>query len=261
MAHMTPDDTILMPGSQLTEKGDRRVEALDASTVAALATGAAESTNPKLWLCEDSLAVHRLEGGGRLAVVADSHYGGYAGEAVVRPCREEFETLRAEEPGRRVVEILTDVLRRLDLRLHEGRPPGDESETTALLVYTRGRTVHWVSVGDSYAMLCGQRTRILNQESFENWPRFVGGPPLSVVAPTGLPFDHDMVEARPGEVLLLATDGIETRSSGMELAEIAPIMSGDAPLEARLRELLGRCDRPETGGGRDNLGLVALDLG
>ena len=80
------------------------------------------------------------------------------------------------------------------------------------------------------------------------------------VAPRGAAFDHDQVQAKPGEVLLLATDGIETRSSGIELADITPVLRGPGTLQQRLRTLQALCDRPQTGGGKDNLGLVAIEF-
>ena len=170
---------------------------------------------------------------------------------------EHFEAA----PAGSILERLTSALRAADAALHAQRPEGDRSESTALFVHVAGRTVSWVSIGDSYAFLCGVRARILNQESFQAWPRYVGAQPLAVVAPRGPAFDHDQVEAKPGEVLLLATDGIETRSSGIELAEITPVLRGEGTLQQRMRILQALCDRPQTGGGRDNLGMVAIEFG
>lgn len=243
-------------GSSFSTKGERRLQSLDPHVAVALASGSAESLNPKQWVCEDSVAVHRLPDGGLLAAVADAHYGGYAGEAILADLAARF----AAQVAGSVPERLTNVLREADELLFERRPVGDGSESTVLLVHVQGRTLSWVSIGDSYLFLCGARARILNQASFEAWPRYVGAQALALVAPRGPAFDHDQVEAKPGEVLLLATDGIETRSSGIELADITPVMRGTGTLEQRLRTLQALCDRPQTGGGKDNLGMIAVEF-
>lgn len=256
LPRMETPTSIELLGSSLTTKGESVLRALDDRCVVALATGAAESLNLKQWLCEDSVAVHRLGDGSLLAAVADAHFGGYAGEAMLEGLVDRFESTA---PGT-ILERLTQTMRLADAALHEHRPAGDTSESTALFVHVEGRTVSWVSVGDSYAFLCGVRARILNQESFEAWPRYVGAQSLEAIAPRGAAFDHDQVQAKPGEVLLLATDGIETRSSGIELAEITPVLRRPGTLQQRLQILQALCDRTQTGGGKDNLGLVAIEF-
>lgn len=253
---MTNSDSITLLGSAFPTKGERTTRALAPGAVAALASGGAESLNPKKWTCEDSVVLHRLPDGSLLAGVADAHYGGYAGEAILEGIVEDFGNAR----GVRITDRLIETVRAADARLIENRPVGDESESTVLLVHVQGRTVSWVSIGDSYLLLCGFRARILNQQSFQAWPRYVGAHALAAVAPHGPAFDHDQVEAKQGEVVLLATDGIETRSSGIELADIVPVVCGPGSLEDRIRTLQALCDRPQTGGGRDNLGMVAIEI-
>ena len=66
-------------------------------------------------------------------------------------------------------------------------------------------------------------------------------------------------QLEPGQVALLATDGIEPDvAGGLEGDEIAALLTADAPLVERVDALLTRADDVRQGGGADNLGVVAL---
>lgn len=252
---MEPADLVLL-ASELTEKGARTARALDDAAAVALGTGSAPSRNPKDWVNEDSLALHRLEDGALLACVADSHFGGYAGEAVARHLKRAF----AEAPGAAALERLLGALRGVDARLHRDKPEDDPSETTALLVHLAGRVVSFVSVGDSYLFAVGlDGCRPMNPPSGRYPLPFLGGVPTTAL-PEGAQPDCGAFTLRPGQALLLASDGIEPDFSGLGPQDVVRHLYGDGPLRDRLEGLQAAADDPERGGGKDNLALVAVEV-
>ena len=73
-----------------------------------------------------------------------------------------------------------------------------------------------------------------------------------------IPSCHGTLELRAGEVLLLATDGLEGGTATIDPSQVPALFRGSAPIEEHVQLLLERADDPERGGGRDNLGVVAL---
>lgn len=234
--------------SRLTQKGDSLRHSLDAHVAVAMHTGSGQSINPKHWPCEDSLCAHRLEDGGLLAAVADSHWGGQASEAVaggLKPCWEAVSGSGVPRLERALLEI--------EARRVKTRDPNDPSETTVLLVHVQDRTVNYLSVGDSLLIVVGPTgARVHNVPQGYFFGRF----PL-IDVPRAI--DGGRLHLAPGELLLLASDGLEPNACALQLPQIAELMRGDAPLETRLERLLARANDTAQGGGRDNLALVAIE--
>jgi serine/threonine protein phosphatase PrpC len=234
--------------SKLKTKGDSLCEAVGGGIAVAAHTGVGTSLNPKYWVCEDSLAAHRLSEGDILATVADAHWGGSSSEAVAR----EFKSAWGEADGSGVPKLERTLLA-IEARYRASRARGDESDTTVLLVHVRGRTVNFVSVGDSLLVVIGP-----NACRLQNVPRgaFMGQQPLTQFPGT---VQSGRFQLAPDESVLLASDGLEPEASGLGLDEVASYLRGADPLEERLRQLLLRASDPAHAGGRDNLALVAIE--
>lgn len=228
----------------------------------AMTPGAGPSKNPKHWVCEDSAALLPLGDGAWLASVADSHWGGAASQELMRALRPAWEASPAP-PAEGVpdtVSRLIWVLRAADDHLANTRLPDDASEATFLLVHVAGRQVAWVSVGDSYLLRVRRGgCEVANPHTGMFPVSFLGAWALSGL-PAGAPLpDHGTFELEPGEVLLLATDGIELGTSALGSADLPGLLLGDAPLGERVERLLRMAADPTRGGGGDNLALVAIE--
>ncbi len=246
-------DDLLLLASELAAKGEHRLGALGPRAAAGLHTGEGPSTNPKRWPCEDSLALCRLRDDDFLAAVADAHWGGGAGESVARGLRRAWA---AGDPRLRPVQRLHRALLQLEARHMAERPADDGSETTALLAHLEGRTLSFVSVGDSFLLVvdptrgsCALRNQLAGF--------FLGLRPLASLP--GSPIDGGSLTVEPGQIVLLASDGLEESMSGVGPARTVELLTGDDPLEVRLERLL-RAGSEAPGGGRDNLALVALEV-
>lgn len=253
---MTTDTDVLFPASRVSEKGKHLVASLGDRVACGLSAGSGASLNPKTWVNEDSVCAHRLPDGSLLAAVADSHWGGAAGEVVVQACRSAFEKTR----GATTLDRLHLALRGIDARLHLERQPGDGSETTALLVHLAGRALTWVSVGDSLLFLLSPRACSLRNPPSGQFPLpFLGAMPMARL-PGHLRPDAGTLTLKPGEVVLLASDGLEVSTSALEPSDVVQILCAQEPLQARVERLLARADEPARGGGADNLGVVAIEV-
>lgn len=254
---MSPLADIVWPASQLSRKGERRAVALDERVAVGLSTGSGESMNPKQWVNEDSLCVHRLADGSLLCAVADAHWGGAAGEVMVQGLRPAFERAR----GATALDRLLLAVRSVDARWHIERPQGDGSETTLLACHVQERSLSWVSVGDSLLFLLGARGCSLRNPPSGAFPvPFLGGFPLAKV-PTHVRPDCGTLGLKPGELVLLASDGLEPGASALDPTDVLRVLQAQQPLVQRLEHLLARADEPARGGGADNLALVALQVG
>lgn len=235
-------------GSQLLAKR-ARLEAAAPGVAALLDAGGDDSLNPKLWVCEDSLAVSAVEDG-LLALVADSHWGGAAAEALAQALLPSWERAKAiQGTPRRLVKTLLLA----EARLQATRAREDRSETTVLLVHLSPERVCWVNVGDSLLWALGSHAepRLLNRrDGF-----FCGNAPLAQTSA----WSSGERALAPGESLLLASDGLEPEASGLEPAQAAALLRGHAPgSPAGLAALADAACDPRRGGGRDNLALVWL---
>lgn len=235
--------------SSLTEKGAQTALPMATGAAVGMASGSAPSRNPKLWVCEDSLALHRLPEGTWLAAVADAHFGGSSSEHVINGLLAAYASSEGSIPER-----LIATLRALDATLHVHRD--DHSETTVLLVHLDGSRLHWASIGDSLLLICGHaKATHINRHPLCALP-FLGRTPWAGLA--GIVADQGSLELHPDEVALLATDGIETETSGLVQEDVAEILRQPGRLVDRVAALLSAADRIEQGGGRDNLALIAL---
>lgn len=253
---------MVWPASTLQRKGERRASLVGptlpvgCALAVGLSTGSGESQNPKQWVNEDSLCAHRLADGSVLAAVADAHWGGAAGESIVTGLKAAFERAR----GATALDRLHLALRAVDARLHMERAQGDGSETTALLVHLEGRALSWVSVGDSLLFVMGPKACSLRNPPSGAFPLpFLGGYPLSKVPVQARP-DSGRVNLKPGELVLLATDGLEPGASALDPSDVLRLLQAETPLLGRVETLLERADQPARGGGADNLGVVALQV-
>lgn len=235
--------------SSLTEKGQHTTLPVTTEAGVGMATGSAPSRNPKLWVCEDSLALHRLPDGAWLAAVADAHFGGSSSEHVIDGLLAAYST--SEGP---IAQRLLATLQALDATLHAHRD--DRSETTVLLVHLSGHRLNWASIGDSLLLICGDATAAhINRHPSCVLP-FLGRTPWAGLV--GFVADQGSLDLNPGEVALLATDGIETETSGLLEEDVVEILRQPRPLVDRVASLLSAADRTDRGGGRDNLALIAL---
>ena len=221
----------------------------------ALGKGEGPFLNPKLSPNEDSVLI-ALRGEQLLAGVADSHFGHQAGERLVRNLLEQVEhawpsdsaslreaVLRADEQG-------TESVR-------------DRSESTFLVTLVAGNAVHWVNIADSVLYLVtASGIRELNTPS-----SVFGGGTVSLrtrqqrPAAAGVELaDHGTIACGGGDVLLLCSDGILEESSGIPMAEVGAATRRQGTLEERTAALaLRACSRGQ-GGGRDNVGIVAVEF-
>jgi serine/threonine protein phosphatase PrpC len=227
-------------------------ETLAPGLVFALTAGEGPSRNPKQQKNEDSLAVLSLPGA-QAGVVADSHWGAFAGEALARAAAS---ALAAQLP--RTHQELARLLLGLDLEFRRERPKDDRSETTLLAAVVRGSEAIWASIADSHIYAVSARgAERLNEDR----PMFAGGtPPLVVFADRvgeDTVVDSGEWTLRDGEVLLLASDGIAPEDSGLEASDLAAELGGEGDLLGRVRRLIDRARRPP--GGRDNIALVAIE--
>jgi serine/threonine protein phosphatase PrpC len=225
------------------------------SAACALGAGEGPSLNPKTSPNEDSVFI--VERGGQLlAGVADSHFGHEAGERLVRGLLEEVEHAWPSDSAS---------LREAVLRADEQGAHGahDPSESTFLVALVAGNAVHWVSIADSVLWLVtADGVRELNTPTGV----FGGGRrPLRLRAQSpsaeGIePAAHGTIACVRGDVLLLCTDGILEECSGLPMDKVGAAMRPPGSLLKRAAVLaLRACSRGQ-GGGRDNVGIVAVEI-
>lgn len=240
--------------SSLSRKGSSRVESLDDRVALGLHTGAGPSLNPKLWVCEDSVGAARLPDGAAIAAVADAHWGGASSEAIAAGAVEAF---LATDPALAPVARLHTALLQLEVDYLRRRDPRDPSETTAILALLSGTDLAYVSVGDSFLFVIDPDAGTCLERNARG-PAFLGARPLAEFGPN--PIDGGTLRLTPGQLVLLATDGIEPPTSGLMPSQVGELLSDGAPLDEALRRLLDVACEGEAGG-RDNLGLVLLRAG
>jgi len=177
-----------------------------------------------------------------VACVADAHWGGAASEVMTRELERVWSAAGPGTPLQRLRRCLLS----LDGLLH-ARPKDDASETTVILVHRQGKTVTWVGVGDSalYVVSGGWCVPRSKPEMV-----FLGSLPLGQHPPA----DHGAVDLGPGELALVATDGLEPDMCMLEPADLVALLTAPGPLDGRVRALLDHQNRV----GMDNLGVVLL---
>ncbi|MGE0713642.1 MAG: PP2C family serine/threonine-protein phosphatase [Planctomycetota bacterium] len=246
------DARVTLLASHLGAKGEASQGALPGAA-AALHAGRGPSLNPKLWPCEDSLVLAALPGGELLACVADAHWGGSAGEAFT----ERLPDALAASPAAPATRLYRALLE-LEREYHAERDPGDRSESTVLAALVQDGALAWLSVGDSLLVHLPREgsPRLLNERN----SAFLGNQPLAELPP-GLGWSAGKLSLEPGDLVLLASDGLEPDVSGLSLPEVVPFLRGPGALAARLEALVERASDPLQGGGRDNLALIAIEAG
>lgn len=236
---------VVLLGSSLTAKGAATARAASPWACAGLTVGA-DSVNPKRWPCEDSVTLVPLDGGGVLAGVADAHWGGKTGELVAAGLAAAWRDASGADPVTR----LRAALYLLDGKLLE-RGRDDRSETTALLVHVHERRLSWVNVGDSLLLVVGRSAAAVKNRPA---PVFLGGRPLATLTPSAV--DAGSAALAPGDVVLLATDGLEWQVSGLDPEDVALALRREGPLLSRVEALIAHAAAK----GQDNLGLVAISV-
>lgn len=221
----------------------------------ALGRGEGPSLNPKLTPNEDSLFI--VERNDQLLVgVADSHFGHQAGERLVRNLLEQVEdvwpsgatslwesVLMADEKGIASV--------------------NDRSESTFLVALVAGSTVHWVSVADSVLYLVtaeGIKALNIPTRPFGGGRTSLRSRQQRVKAAGGELVDRGSISLDRGDLLLLCSDGILEETSGMRIDDIRQTMLRNGSLVERTAAVALRACTRAHGGGRDNVGIVAVEV-
>jgi PPM family protein phosphatase len=191
-------------------------------------------------VCEDSVALFKSEGW-VVAVVADGAGGTSGGQAasqaVVALVADAIEAGRA--PGR--AEVWYQVLTEAGTKLTDF----EIGQSTAVVVATNGTGIVGASVGDSEAWLIRSDSLIDLTKHQERKPLLGGG----AVEPTA--FAESLW---PGDVLLLATDGIVKYAPAERLAALARRRLPVSACSDAMVELV----RLPDGGLQDDLGLVLI---
>lgn len=236
-----PIGPLLLAGSSLEARRAFTLARLAPGACAGLASGA-DSFNPKQWPCEDSVLLAPLAHGAWLAAVADAHWGGLSAEWAVRGALDAWQHATAADPAARLSEAMYAIEARLKER------GADESETTVLLAHLRPPLLSWASVGDSVLWVLGREGTVEHNAPNQ---RFVGRTTIQAPPVSG------SVAIGPGDVVLLATDGILAVTSQLERDEVAnALRARSSTLDLRLEALL----RHMSSVGLDNLGVVALEV-
>jgi len=235
----------VLPASAAPDAPGYRVESPWPGVVLGLTAGDDVDMRSKRAPNEDSLAALRFEHS-RIGIVGDAHFGPASSELAVDLLARSLKVAPADEHA------LLAVVEAAALRVEKDELTIGRSETTLLTVMLEGRTLRWVSVGDSllFAVQASGAMRLLSRPAAV----YVGRPGVAAA----LPFDAGVVELAEGEWALLATDGIEPDSSGMDLSEVGACLRGAVDAEAGVAELLARAGAADEGGGGDNLAVVVL---
>lgn len=208
-----------------------------------------------------------------LFAVADGVGGAQAGELASRlaaaALREEpaSSALPAEE---RVVELIQEANRRVYVRSSQDEAVSGMSTTMTVALVEDGR-VSIGHVGDSRAYLVrnGRLDQVTEDHSLvaelmrdgELSPEEAESHPQRSVITRAVGTDPDvdvdifLVEARSGDVFLLATDGLTDMVRDAEILEI--VQDNRSDLDAAAKALVRAANR---GGGQDNITVVAFEI-
>ena len=223
--------------------------------VCALGAGEGPSINPKLSPNEDSVfIVERREQ--LLVGVADSHFGHQAGERLVHNLLKQVEVAWPSDSA-----SLREAVLRADEECSQW--VRDRSESTFLVALVAGNAVHWVSIADSVLWLVkADGIRELNTPT-----GVFGGGKLSLRMQQQHPAAagkelaaHGTTGCGRGDVLLLCSDGILEEASGVLMGEVGAAARRAGSLVERTAALALRACSREQGGGRDNVGIVAVEF-
>ena len=210
---------------------------------------------------------------GRLFIVADGmggHRGGEVASAVAIEGFLAYEHENGRQPPLRRLRDGIAAANRAVLELAGGSPELEGMGTTFTVVLVEGG-VFLGHVGDSRAYICRDGVLRLMTRDHSLVERMVREgfisprearhhPQRNVIlralgiAPR-LEVDLEEVEARPGDRLLLCSDGL---TGCVEDDEIEAVLSGASDLEGCCRDLVDAANRR---GGPDNITVVLVELG
>ena len=101
----------------------------------------------------------------------------------------------------------------------------------------------------------GKEKRLVKELLNVLTPFFLGNAPLAE-SPAGMAWTQGKATLAEGDLLLLASDGLEENVSGLDLAGVEALVRGEGSLAKRVEALVERATDPAQGGGRDNLAVV-----
>ncbi len=220
---------------------------------------------------QDRFCLRRLSDGSALISVADGLGGEPAGDiaaTIVHKALQQLETMDADLPADRLVELAT----RLDRRVARVRDASEElggMGTTLTLVWLRGEWAWWVHVGNSRLyLLRGQQLQqitsdhtlasflvaekeITTQQAESHYSKGV----LDQYLGSGdcVPQAHRFRIA-DSDTLLLTSDGLYRL---VPLEPMSAILKADASPAQKARTMV---DRALAAGGNDNITAVVVDV-
>jgi PPM family protein phosphatase len=205
-----------------------------------------------------------------LFAIADGMGGARAGEVASRLAAAAVKSAeRGGEPGERVVELIQEANRRIYERsLEDAEVSG--MGTTMTVAIVDGDAVTFGHVGDSraYTLHDGSLEQLTDDHSLvaelvrsgKLSPEEAEHHPRRSVITRALGTDPDVdvdvfsVEARPGDVFLLCSDGLTDMISDATIGRVL----GEAPnLESAAEELVRLANKA---GGEDNITVVAFEI-
>ena len=207
-----------------------------------------------------------------LFAVADGMGGAQAGEVASRLAAE---ALRDEESGdgageERVAQLIQEANRRVYARSHEDASASGMGTTMTVALVDGGR-VSIGHVGDSRAYLIrdGRLEQLTEDHSLvaellrsgQLSPEEAERHPQRSVITRALGTDPDVdvdtfsIDARPGDVFMLCSDGLTTMVPDERILET--IQNSRQDLEAAARQLVSNANR---GGGEDNITVVFFEI-
>ena len=206
--------------------------------------------------------------------IADGMGGAQAGEVASRLAAAVLEEADGTRPSgeARVTELIQEANRRVYERSNEDAAVSGMGTTmTVALLDDASGTVTFGHVGDSRAYLVrdGELQQLTDDHTLVNELLKSGklSPEEAVVHPQrsvitralGTEADVDVdtftIEARPGDVFLLCSDGLSSMLSDGEILGL--VRSGNGDLDAALRGLIQAAN---TSGGDDNITVVAFEI-
>jgi len=205
-------------------------------------------------------------------VVADGMGGARAGEVASQAATDAFDRELPEAPAE---QILRETIEAANREIHElaRQDPsraGMGTTITAAIVNPEADEVSIGHVGDSraYRFRAGKLERLTRDHSLVEEMRRKGQltdeqaedhPQRSIITRALGPerqveVDVQTVQARPGDVFLLSSDGLTTM---IDDKRIARLLNGASSMDAAVRALVDEANRA---GGRDNITAVAFRL-
>jgi protein phosphatase len=216
---------------------------------------------------EDSLFTR-----GPLFVVADGMGGAQAGEVASKTAAETFQ---AETPQGSPEQVLERTIKAANRRVHElalSDPSlaGMGTTVTAAIVDPEAEEVAIGHVGDSraYRLRGGKLEQLTRDHSLVEEMRRKGQltdaqaedhPQRSIITRALGPepeveVDLQTVQARPGDVFLICSDGLTTM---LDNEHVSRLLARSTTMQAAVRALVDEANRA---GGRDNITVIAFKL-